>query len=158
MHMKMSDGIGVKQLTLINEMAAGKWPFRAPTKNNRDDAKMAPFNEPNVEQATNNGITQAKNPNILLANVTYSMWQKEKLRHFKVLCNLGRIILRIREKTKLIKTYGDRIGRDNFIRCEDCKISDICYHINGCHNGHTDANCTWQIPEIDREHQQTFMQ
>lgn len=69
-HKNINDGMGVRQLMLINEMAAGKWPLRAPTKNNRDDANMAPFNEPNVEHATNNGITQAKNPSILLANVT----------------------------------------------------------------------------------------
>lgn len=70
MHMKMSDGMGVKQLTLINEMAIAIDHYRAPTKNKRDDAKIAPFNEPYVEQAANNGITQAKNLNILLANVT----------------------------------------------------------------------------------------
>lgn len=70
--MNISDGIGVKQWILISEMAAGKWPFRAPTKNRRDDAKIAPFSEPNVEQATNSGITHAKNPNWLLANVTFS--------------------------------------------------------------------------------------
>lgn len=69
-HININDGIGVKQLTLIKEMAAGKWPFRAPTKNKRDDAKIAPFNEPNVEQATNSGIINANCPNILFANVT----------------------------------------------------------------------------------------
>lgn len=55
---------------LINEIAAGKWPFLAPTKKRRDDANIAPFNEPNVEQATNKGINQDMNPNILLPNVT----------------------------------------------------------------------------------------
>lgn len=69
-HMNIKDGIGVKQLTLINDIAAGKCPFRAPTKNKRDDAKIAPFKEPNVEQATNNGITQANMPSFSLANVT----------------------------------------------------------------------------------------
>lgn len=69
-HMNINDGIGVKHLTLINDMAAGKCPLRAPTKNKRDDAKIAPFKEPNVEQATNNGITQANRPSILFANVT----------------------------------------------------------------------------------------
>lgn len=70
MHININDGIGVKQLILMSEMAAGKWPLRAPTKNNRDDANIAPFNEPNVEQATNNGMTQANIPSSLLANVT----------------------------------------------------------------------------------------
>jgi hypothetical protein len=40
-------------LTLMSDNTDGKWPCRAPTKNNLDDAKMAPFSEPNVEQAGN---------------------------------------------------------------------------------------------------------
>lgn len=64
------DGIGVKQLIFINEIAAGKCPLRAPTKNNREDAKIAPFNDPNVEHATNRGINHEKYPNILIPNVT----------------------------------------------------------------------------------------
>lgn len=59
MHRNISEGTGVEHLTLINEIAAGKWPFLAPTKNKRDEAKMAPFNDPNVEHATNKGINQA---------------------------------------------------------------------------------------------------
>lgn len=66
----MHDGIGVRHLILMSEIAAGKCPFRAPTKNNRELAKIAPFNDPNVEQATNNGINQANIPNILSPNVT----------------------------------------------------------------------------------------
>lgn len=57
-------------MTLINEMAAGKWPFLAPTKNRRDEAKIAPFNDPKVEKATNSGIVQANIPNILSPKVT----------------------------------------------------------------------------------------
>ena len=68
--MKMIDGIGVKHLTLINEIAAGRWPFRAPTKNNRELAKIAPFNEPNVEQATKSGMSHANIPSILSPYVT----------------------------------------------------------------------------------------
>lgn len=55
---------------LINDIAAGKWPLRAPTKNRRDEAKIAPFNEPNVDAATNIGIVQANHPNIFSPNVT----------------------------------------------------------------------------------------
>lgn len=65
----MSDGIGVKFRTLMRAMAAGRCPLRAPTKNNRDDAKIAPFNAPNVEQATNNGIIQDITPNSLSLKV-----------------------------------------------------------------------------------------
>lgn len=70
-HKNINDGIGVEQWILINEIAAGKWPLRAPTKNRRDEANIAPFNDPNVEQATNNGITHANIPSILFANVTF---------------------------------------------------------------------------------------
>lgn len=66
----MIDGMGVRHLMLISEIAAGKWPFLAPTKNNRELAKMAPLSDPKVEQATNNGISQANMPNILSPNVT----------------------------------------------------------------------------------------
>lgn len=66
----MIDGIGVKHLTLINAMAAGKCPFRAPTKKSRELAKIAPFNDPKVEHATNNGISHANIPSILSPNVT----------------------------------------------------------------------------------------
>jgi hypothetical protein len=67
---KRIDGIGVKHLTLISEIAAGRWPFLAPTKNNRELAKIAPFSDPKVEQATNNGISQANIPSILSPKVT----------------------------------------------------------------------------------------
>ena len=66
----IKDGTGVRQFTLIKDIAAGKWPLRAPTKNRRDEAKIAPFNEPKVEQATKNGISQAMYPNILSPKVT----------------------------------------------------------------------------------------
>lgn len=56
---------------LINEIAAGKWPFRAPTKNSLDEAKIAPFNDPKVDAATKIGIVQANHPNIFSPNVTY---------------------------------------------------------------------------------------
>lgn len=82
--MNISDGIGVKQLILINEIAAGKWPLRAPTKNKRDDANMAPFNEPNVEQATKSGIIHANMPNIFVANVTWKIGQIDMRYAFEV--------------------------------------------------------------------------
>jgi hypothetical protein len=68
--MKRIEGIGVKHLTLINEIAAGRWPFRAPTKKSLELAKIAPLSDPKVEQATNSGISQANIPNILSPNVT----------------------------------------------------------------------------------------
>lgn len=55
---------------LISESAAGRCPFRAPTKNSRDEAKIAPFSEPKVEHATNSGIVQAMKLSIFSANVT----------------------------------------------------------------------------------------
>jgi hypothetical protein len=67
---KRIDGIGVKHLTLISEMAAGRWPFLAPTKNSLELAKIAPFSDPKVEQATNKGISQANIPSILSPKVT----------------------------------------------------------------------------------------
>lgn len=66
---KMSDGIGVKFRTLMREMAEGRCPLRAPTKNNRDDAKIAPFRAPKVEQATKSGIIQDITPSSLLPKV-----------------------------------------------------------------------------------------
>lgn len=68
--MKIIDGIGVKHLMLISEIAAGRCPFLAPTKNSRELAKIAPFSDPKVEQATNSGISHANIPNILSPNVT----------------------------------------------------------------------------------------
>mgnify|MGYP003463293378 CR=1 FL=1 len=69
--MKIIEGIGVRHLTFISEIAAGKCPFLAPTKNNRELAKIAPLSEPNVEQATNNGIIHVKKAgSILSPNVT----------------------------------------------------------------------------------------
>lgn len=69
--MKIIEGIGVRHLTFISEIAAGKCPFLAPTKNNRELAKIAPLSEPNVEQATNNGIIHVRNAgSILSPNVT----------------------------------------------------------------------------------------
>ncbi|KAL0101810.1 hypothetical protein PUN28_019149 [Cardiocondyla obscurior] len=44
-------------------MAVGRCPFRAPTKNNLADAKIAPFNAPKVEHATKNGMIQDITPN-----------------------------------------------------------------------------------------------
>jgi hypothetical protein len=55
----------------MSEIAAGKWPFLAPTKNNRELANIAPLSEPKVEQATNNGISIASDAgSILSPNVT----------------------------------------------------------------------------------------
>jgi hypothetical protein len=69
--MKIIEGIGVKHLTFMSDMAAGKCPFLAPTKNNRELANIAPFKLPNVEHATNNGMVHARNAgSILSPNVT----------------------------------------------------------------------------------------
>lgn len=68
--MKIIDGIGVKHLMLISEMTDGRWPFLAPTKNKRELAKIAPFNDPNVEHATKSGMSHANIPSILSPNVT----------------------------------------------------------------------------------------
>lgn len=76
----MSDGVGVKLRTLMREMAEGRCPLRAPTKNNRDDAKIAPFNAPKVEQATKNGIIQDITPNSLSPKVCKRSKNKIKLR------------------------------------------------------------------------------
>lgn len=65
----MSDGIGVKFWTLIRDMAVGRCPFRAPTKNNLDDAKIAPFSAPKVEHATKNGMIHDIKPNNLSPKV-----------------------------------------------------------------------------------------
>jgi len=53
----------------MRAMAVGRCPFRAPTKNNLEDAKMAPFNAPKVEQATKNGMIHDMTPNILSPKV-----------------------------------------------------------------------------------------
>ena len=65
----MREGIGVKFFTLIREMAVGKCPLRAPTKKSLDEAKIAPFRAPKVEQATKNDIIQAIGPSNLFPNV-----------------------------------------------------------------------------------------
>ncbi len=49
---------------LIKARAFGRCPSLAPTKTNLDAAKIEPFSDPNVEQATNNGIIQAIGPRI----------------------------------------------------------------------------------------------
>lgn len=67
---KIIEGIGVKHFILISEMAAGRCPFLAPTKNSRELAKIAPLSDPKVEKATNSGINQANMPSILSPNVT----------------------------------------------------------------------------------------
>lgn len=66
---KTREGIGVNRWTFINDIAFGRWPFRAPTKNKRDEANIAPFNAPNVEQATKTGIIQDIDPNNLSPKV-----------------------------------------------------------------------------------------
>lgn len=53
-------GMGVKYLRLIIAKLRGRWPLRAPTKKRRDEAKMPPLRPPKVDNATDNGITQAK--------------------------------------------------------------------------------------------------
>lgn len=68
--MKTREGTGVSLLMSMRHMARGRWPALAPTKNNLEDAKMAPFRDPNVEQATKKGIRKENIPNILSPNVT----------------------------------------------------------------------------------------
>lgn len=65
----MREGIGVKFLTLMSDIAVGKWPLRAPTKKSRELAKMAPFRAPKVEQATKNGIIHDMGPSNLSPKV-----------------------------------------------------------------------------------------
>lgn len=45
---------------------------------------MAPFNEPNVEQATKSGIIHANMPNIFVANVTWKIGQIDMRYAFEV--------------------------------------------------------------------------
>ena len=47
----------------MKAIVRGICPSLAPTKNNLDDAKIPPFTDPKVEQATNSGINQAIGPN-----------------------------------------------------------------------------------------------
>lgn len=53
----------------MSAIAFGKCPLRAPTKNKRDEANIAPFRAPNVEHATKNGIIHAIGPSNLSPNV-----------------------------------------------------------------------------------------
>ena len=46
-------------------MDRGNCPSLAPTKKSLDDANMAPFTDPKVEDATNKGIIHAIVPNNL---------------------------------------------------------------------------------------------
>ena len=66
---KMRQGMGVSVWTLMRAMDLGMRPPLAPTKNSRELAKMPPLTEPNVEQATNRGITNAIGPKILFPKV-----------------------------------------------------------------------------------------
>lgn len=68
--MKTKDGTGVSLLMSMRQIARGRCPALAPTKNNLEEAKMAPFSDPNVEHATKNGIKNENIPNILSPNVT----------------------------------------------------------------------------------------
>ena len=56
-------GIGVLVDVVMKAIVRGICPSLAPTKNNLDDAKIPPFTDPKVEQATNRGINQAIGPN-----------------------------------------------------------------------------------------------
>ena len=53
----------------MSAMLLGMWPFLAPTKNRREEAKIPPFTAPNVEQATKKGIIHLITPNSLFPNV-----------------------------------------------------------------------------------------
>lgn len=68
--MNISEGTGVILLMSIKDIANGRCPFRAPTKNNLEEAYMAPFREPNVHNATKSGIIQDIRPSIFILNVT----------------------------------------------------------------------------------------
>lgn len=59
-------------------MAEGKCPLRAPTKNNREETKIAPFRAPNVEQATKNGTIQDITPRSLSPKVCKTDNHREK--------------------------------------------------------------------------------
>lgn len=67
--MNISEGTGVSFLMSIKDIARGRWPFLAPTKNSRDDVYIAPFKEPNVHRATNIDMIQDITPRILSLNV-----------------------------------------------------------------------------------------
>ena len=48
----------------------GKWPPLAPTKNKREEAKMAPFNPPKADIATATGTVILSGPSVLSPKVT----------------------------------------------------------------------------------------
>lgn len=65
----ISEGTGVNLLISISEIASGKCPALAPTKNSRDDAYIAPFKDPNVQRATNIDIIHPQEPSIFSLKV-----------------------------------------------------------------------------------------
>lgn len=65
--MKIIEGIGVRHFTFISDIAAGRCPFRAPTKNNRELAKIAPLREPKHDIETNTGIIQVRKAGSILS-------------------------------------------------------------------------------------------
>ncbi|KFM79647.1 hypothetical protein X975_23847, partial [Stegodyphus mimosarum] len=65
---KIRLGEGVKYFKLIMETIFGKWPSRAPTKNNLAEENIPPLRPPKVDKATHKGISQAITPKILSPN------------------------------------------------------------------------------------------
>lgn len=59
----MSEGIGVCFSMWNSVKKAGIWPSCAPVANNLADVNKTPFTPPNVDSATNTGITQLQAPN-----------------------------------------------------------------------------------------------
>lgn len=68
--MNIREGTGVSLRMSIIDIASGKWPFLAPTKNSLDEAYIAPFKDPKVHKATNSGIIHDMTPRIFLLKVT----------------------------------------------------------------------------------------
>lgn len=58
--MNKMEGMGVRLPMLINAIAPGRWPLRAPTKKIRDELNMLLCNVPNAEMATSTCITHVK--------------------------------------------------------------------------------------------------
>jgi hypothetical protein len=56
--------MGVKVCILIKAKAFGRCPSLAPTNTSLEAAKMDPFNDPKVEEATKRGMIQAIGPRI----------------------------------------------------------------------------------------------
>jgi hypothetical protein len=107
-HVNTSDGIGVCFLTWNSAKNDGKCPSLAPVANNLADVKIIPFTPPNVLSATNIGINQANDPNILLPNVClkesvkFDIYIKQK----KIFENLIKLLTTATAKLSFISSPG----------------------------------------------------